>query len=154
MPTWEWKERMRAEGKLFAFGVQCLRGHSLKSRSGNCIRCNTANITFQLRPSRSGFVYIARAPSQKLTKIGFSADNPQNRVYIANLEGYAGTADWRVVEELYSDHAGRIEIEVHKALRESRIPQPWIRNGWECVAQEVYKCTLHQARETLALARI
>ena len=153
MPTWQWKERMRAEGKLFAFGVRCFRGHSLKSRSGNCIRCNTANITFQLRPSRAGFVYIARSARSKLTKVGFSADDVQNRIYIANLEGYAGAKDWSVVGEAYSEAAGRVEIEVHKALREYRQTQAWVRNGWECEAHEVYRCTRRQAREALAAAR-
>src|SRR5690348_7499758 len=95
MPTWKWKERMREEGKLFAYGVRCFRGHSLKARSGNCIRCNTANIAFQMRSARSGYVYIARSASRKLTKVGYSADDPWNRIYIANLEGYANAQDWR-----------------------------------------------------------
>lgn len=153
MPTWQWKDRMRAEGKLFAFGVRCLRGHSLKSRSGNCIRCNTANITFQLRASRPGFVYIARSAMTKLTKVGFSANDVQNRVYIANLEGYATATDWRVVEEVFSIAAGRLEIEVHKALRERRRPQAWVRNGWECEAHGVYRCTLGEARKALIAAQ-
>ena len=61
MPTREWKATMKAEGKFVAYGVTCLRGHSLKTRAGNCIRCNPANIAFARRAAKEGFVYLARS---------------------------------------------------------------------------------------------
>lgn len=152
LPSSQWKTRMRQEGKLFAFGVHCLRGHRLKTRSGNCIRCNTANIAFQMRSGRDGYVYIARSASRKLTKIGFSADDPWNRIYIANLEGYAGASDWRIVQQHCGTKAGRWELAMHATLREHRKPQVWYRNGESCEAREVYGCTLREARAALALA--
>lgn len=152
MPSWQWKARMREEGKLFAFGVSCLRGHSLKTRSGNCIRCSTANIAYQMRSERDGYVYIARSAGRRLTKIGFSADDPWNRIYIANLEGYAGASDWRVVQQHYGMNAGRLELALHAALREHWKPQTWYRNGRWCEAREVYGCTLRDAKMALASA--
>ena len=145
MPTRVWKQRMREEGKLFAFGVQCLRGHSLKARSGNCIRCNTANIAYQMRSNRAGYIYIARSKSLGLTKVGFSADDPDNRIYIANLESYAGASDWDIVMRVNSAEAGRLELDLHSELREYRLPLCWIRNGEECEAREVYECGAQEA---------
>lgn len=150
LATRDWKAAMRCEGKLIAYGVSCLRGHSLKTRSGNCIRCNTANIAFGMRPDREGFVYLARSPGAKLVKVGFSANDPHGRIAIANCEGYGGARDWRIRTIARSGTAGRLELDLHSALRRWRAPQAWIRNGVPCEAREIYACRLASARRHLA----
>lgn len=147
----EWKAAMRAEGKLIAYGVSCLRGHSLKTRSGSCIRCNTANISFALRSHRDGFVYLARSSSAKLLKVGFSARDPFGRIEVANYEGYGGASDWRVRTVVESSSAGRFEIDLHAALSGWSAPQGWIRNGALREAREIYTCSLATARNRLSI---
>jgi hypothetical protein len=148
MRTRDWKAAMREQGKLIAYGVTCLRGHSLKTRSGNCVRCNTANFAYALRSERAGYVYIARSANLKLIKVGFSND-PDNRVYIANLEGYGGAKDWTIRTWIMSDRAGRIELDVHVALKSYNSPRFWIRNWEEIEAREIYDCTLKIAQLAL-----
>lgn len=143
-----WKQAMRDQGKLIAYGVSCLRGHSLKTRAGNCVRCNTANIAYALRPSKPGYVYIAHSKALGLVKIGFSQD-PDNRVYIANLEGYGGAADWAIKVQHYATSAGRIELELHSLLHSHKDPRYWYRNGDLIEAREVYSCSASFAQRTL-----
>lgn len=149
MSTREWKAVMKAEGKFVAYGVNCLRGHSLKTRAGNCIRCNTANIAFARRSESEGFVYLARSAMLRLVKVGFSAEDPDNRIYIANLQGYAGSNDWKIRFSVYVENAGRLEIAIHSTLKNHQALQLWERNGFESEAREVYACSLAYAKQVL-----
>ena len=83
-----------------------------------------------------------------MTKVGFSQDAP-NRIYIANLEGYAGKQNWHVRARLYSSNAGQIELAAHRALRNYAIKQAWDRNGAISVTREVFICSYETAREAL-----
>ena len=149
MSTRDWKAAMKAEGKFVAYGVSCLRGHSLKTRAGNCIRCNSANIAFARRAAKAGFVYIARSAELGLLKIGYSADDPDNRIYIARLEGYGGASDWRVKASIYAEAGGRLEFALHTALKAYHAPRQWERNWHECEARELYACTVSRAKTEL-----
>jgi hypothetical protein len=83
-----------------------------------------------------------------LTKVGFSQDAP-NRIYIANLEGYAGRQNWRIRASLYSLNAGQIELAVHRALRGYSATHIWERNGVPLSSKEVFHCTFEAARDAL-----
>jgi hypothetical protein len=146
----DYRARMKAEGKLVAYGVtRCLNGHRLRTRAGNCIQCSPASIAFARRAVLPGFIYIAQSEATSLLKIGFSGDDPDNRIYIANLEGYGGAWDWVITITLWSERAGAIEIAVQKALSDVRIDRSWIRNGHEIVTKELFDCSLKIATERL-----
>ena len=141
-----YREALSRERKIFAFGVApCPRGHTLRT-AGGCPECRTSYIAFAKRSRLPGFVYIAKC--DRMTKVGFSQDAP-NRIYIANLEGYAGKQNWHVRARLYSSNAGQIELAAHRALRNYAIKQAWDRNGAISVTREVFICSYETAREAL-----
>lgn len=139
----QYREALRQQRKLFAYGITpCPRGHTMRT-AGGCPQCNTSYIAYAKRSRLSGYVYIAKC--ERLTKVGFSQDAP-NRVYIANLEGYAGKQSWRIRASLYSSNAGQIELEAHRALRDYVAPQIWERNGIASSSKEVFNCSYETAR--------
>ena len=142
--------RMRDEGKFVAYGVvRCQKGsHSLRSRSGNCIQCFPASIGFSRRATLSGYVYIAQSNMGKLIKIGFSGD-PDDRIYIANLEGYGGAYDWQIRRMVWSDRAGELERALHRDLESYRIDKEWVRNGYTVWTRELFNCALGTASKAL-----
>lgn len=147
----EYRPRMKAEGKFVAYGVTpCHNGHALRNRYGNCIQCFPASIAFARRSELPGYLYLAQSSDLGLIKIGFSSDDPDNRIYIANLDGYGGAWDWRICMTVWAEHAGAKEIAVHRSLFEFRNERLWIRNGAVVVAKELFDCDLALAIETLA----
>lgn len=137
----DYGQRMKVEGKLVAYGVtRCKYGHSLRTRRGQCIECFPASIAFSRRSELSGYIYICESFDGKLFKIGFSRDEPQNRIYIANLEGYGGLLDWRITFFAWSERAGAIEIAAHQKLAPFRSKRTWIRNGQLTKSTELYDC--------------
>jgi hypothetical protein len=147
----EYSTIMREEEKYFAYGVsQCLNGHELRSRKGNCIQCRPANIAFELRHHAAAYVYIAGSIIGKLIKIGSSKD-PHNRLYIANLDSYAGLSDWQPLYSAYVPRAGKIETGVQSALSLYQRRIEFCRNGVEQVANECFACSYHRAHFWLCL---
>ena len=45
--------------------------------------------------------------------------------------------------------AGRIEIEVHKSLKEYSVGRTWVRNGKEIEPREIYCCDYELAKAVL-----
>ena len=142
----QFSEVLRQEGKIFAYGLApCPEGHTLRT-SGGCPQCNTSYIAYAKRRRLPGYVYIAK--SGRLTKVGFSQD-PDNRIYIANLEGYAGAQDWSIRAWVYSSNAGQIELDVHRALNGLAANQPWERSAAITYSKEVFRCSYATARQAL-----
>ena len=147
----EYSTLMRKEEKYFAYGVsQCLNGHTLRRRKGNCIQCRPANIAFELRHRAAAYVYIAGSMTSKLVKIGSSKD-PSNRLYIANLDRYGGVFDWRLLYSVHVPQAGKIETDVQSTLRPYQRRIDFYRNGIEQVANECFVCGYHRAHFNLCL---
>ena len=147
---------MKLEDKYFAYGVvPCKNGHSLRTRSGDCIQCFPASIRFQMRYFEVAYVYIAGSKQLKLIKIGSSKD-PENRIYIANLDGheYAGASDWRLLFSMYVRQAGKIETDVHSQLRPFQRQISFCRNGTKQTATECYSCSYQKAYFNLYLSLI
>lgn len=142
----QFRGELSRERKLIVYGVSpCPRGHSLRT-AGGCPQCDSSYIAYAKRSRLPGYVYIAK--SGRLTKVGFSQDAP-NRIYIANVEGYAGEQDWRIRAWLYSPNAGQIELAVHRALNQFETSQAWERNGTTIHSKEVFRCSFAVAREAL-----
>jgi hypothetical protein len=147
----EYRARMKAEGKFVAYGVTpCLNGHALRNRYGNCIQCSPAAIAFARRSELAGYLYLAQSSDLGLIKVGFSSDDPDNRIYIANLDGYGGTWDWRIYMTVWADHAGAKEIAVHQSLFDFRVERAWVRNGAAVVSKEMFDCDLAVALGALS----
>lgn len=147
LTTREIRARLKQTGKLVAYGKQCSWGHSLYMSNG-CIVCDTARIAFGLRSKRAGFVYIAKSYALRLLKAGFS-ENPSNRIYIANLEGYGGACDWEIRRMLPAKAAGRIEVKLKQRLKLRRRPVLWYRNGRWLPTDETFACTLAEVDRVL-----
>jgi len=141
---------MRDEGKFVAYGVtRCRKGnHSLRSRSGNCLQCFPATIAFSRRSDSPGYVYLAQSHNEKLIKVGFSGD-PDNRIYIANLEGYGGAWDWCIRRLVWSERGGELERKLHHDLEDYRIDIEWYRNGSSILTRELFSCALGTASKAL-----
>jgi hypothetical protein len=108
---------MKELEKSFAYGVTPCRaaGHTLRSRAGHCIQCNTACIAFQKRHQKDGYIYIAGSVSSRMIKIGVTGDI-QNRRASLNQKLYGGANDWEILLSAHIGNAGRIESDAHKAL--------------------------------------
>lgn len=142
----QFREELSRERRLIVYGVApCPRGHTLRT-AGGCPQCDTSYIAFAKRSRLPGYVYIAK--SGRLTKVGFSQDAP-NRIYIANVEGYAGEQDWRIRAWLYLPNAGQIELATHRALNRYGTSRAWKRNGTTSYPKEVFRCSFAVAREAL-----
>jgi len=146
----EFRTALSGQGKLFAYGVEpCKNGHTLRT-AGGCPQCITAYLSYALQNISPGYVYIARSNSSRLIKVGSSA-RPDNRLYIAGLEGYGGIYDWQVRATAYVEQMGRVETAVKRSLGEYSAPRVWVRNGSKSVTREIFKCTLKTALEALNL---
>jgi T5orf172 domain len=151
----EYSEIMRAEDKYFAYGVtECPKGHTLRSRPsyrriGNCIQCGPATITFATRHYTPAYVYIAGSTASQLIKVGSSTE-ALNRLYIANLVGYADCSDWELLFLIHVQQAGRIENEVQSKLRPYQRQISFVRSGTRQVATECFACSYQQVYSKLA----
>jgi hypothetical protein len=150
----EYSNIMRREDKYFAVGAsECLNGHTLRTRSGNCIQCRPASIAFELRRYAPAYVYIAGSTASKLIKVGSSKD-PTDRLYIANLDGYAGASDWNILFFVHVGQAGAVESEVQSRLRTYKKKIRFNRNGVEQEASECFSCNYSEAHSNLCLSLV
>jgi hypothetical protein len=142
---------MRELGKNFAFGVTpCRKGsHTLRSRAGHCIQCNTATIAFQMRHEQAAIIYIAGSDSSRLIKIGITNDL-QNRLTNLNHYSYGRADDWEILLWARVSNAGRIEADTHRALSDFSIEGTYFREGREAECYELFRCSYEMARDVLA----
>lgn len=134
--------------KFYYGGPPCKKaGHTLRSKAGHCIECETANIAFQLRSSQSGYVYIAYSHRGQCAKVGSTSAGPKERVAFLASYGYANCADWGLIESAHlTSNAGAKEFQIHSLL------EPFQRgvlyekqDGVEVECREVFFCELAQA---------
>ena len=119
----EYGPAMKEEGKKFAYGVTpCKKAtHRIRSRTGDCIQCQTSAIRFSLRHEEDNYLYIAGSRRLKLLKVGVSND-PENRIAIFNYDRPEGSNDWSVLFSAYVAEAGRYEAAVHQELKDYLFP--------------------------------
>jgi len=154
MKTWEWKQQMKGLGKLVAFGVYpcAAKGHTLRTRAGHCIQCNTANLSYLKRMNESADVYVAWSKGSKLVKIGL-AKNAYERLKSINKFKYGGTGDWELKMIYECENAGEIELKTLQALAKFTEVGLIYRNGSvERYCSEVFRCKLKTATEALETA--
>lgn len=143
---------MNAAGAKFYYGgALCQKGgHSLRTKAGHCVQCDTSTIAYQLRSSDGGFVYLAYSQKTGYVKVGFSKFHPQDRGAYLRDEAYGNVTDWDVkrVVQMVKD-AGRMEFAVHEILESHRKPIVYKRpNGIQVECREVFSCSLEHALAT------
>jgi len=143
------KDKMRQNEKLFAYNcAPCNQGHSLKSRKGHCIVCDTSDIAFYLRHYQSGYVYIAASLKAMRIKIG-STSNIKNREKDLNFEkGYGNFSDWTILCFIHTLEVGKHETALHNILSPYREPPIEYKKSKEYQkAQEIFRCSYQKAYE-------
>jgi hypothetical protein len=142
----DWQDQMDDLGLRFAFGVgPCRRGnHTLRTRSGNCMQCEPANIAFANRHYDEGFVYLAYSLEKILIKVGIAKDISA-RISSLNSLGYAGASDWKILQSIEVPGAGEIEFAIHADLATHNVAETYLRDGNPVVCREVFRCDMHTA---------
>ena len=140
---------MEALDKHFYYGGAACKesGHTLRTKAGHCIQCDTAKIAYQLRNSASGFVYLAHSNSTQFLKVGYSKLHPQDRGQFLRNEAYGNINDWDIkrIAELNKD-AGKREFEIHAALEKYRKAITYEKTRGKFVeCYEIFHCDLEIA---------
>jgi T5orf172 domain len=145
---------MQEEEQYFAYGnIECPSGLTLRSRPssrriGNCIQCSPASIAFATLHYISSFVYVAGSLDGHLIKIG-SSTAADNRLYTANLVGYASCSDWERLFCINVQQGARIESDVQSKLRPYQRQINFMRSGTRQTARECFACSYQQAYSQL-----
>ena len=147
------REKRMSELKKYFFygGAPCKKGgHTLRTKKGHCIQCDTSKIAYQLRSSAKGYVYLAYSQQTKLIKVGFSESDPDARELNINKEAYGNISDWEIHTRIKLEKdAGRREFEIHALLARYLKPISYIKNinapAVEC--REIFECELSHAKK-------
>ena len=133
-------------GKDYVIGVTpCGRaGHTMRTRKGACLQCNTAHIAFGRRFSSNGFVYIVGSLKNEVIKVGLTND-PSNRADTLNRDEYGGGYDWKLLYYAKVPSAGRVEFDAQKHLRDYAAPLTYISHGVETHCLETFRCNYLRA---------
>lgn len=143
------QKQMETLDLSFYFGHSACRsgGHTLRTKAGHCIQCDTSKIAYQLRHSAAGYIYLAYSQDKKLAKVGFTKNDPQERAELLRQEKYANASDWDVKKiAKYEKDAGRREFAIHSRLghyQKSITYEKYKGQMVEC--REVFSCSLDAA---------
>ena len=137
--------KMSALGTPFYYygGAACLAaGHTLRSKPGHCIQCDTSKIAYQLRHAASGHVYLAYSDSRQYAKVGFSQVHPEERIVFLRREMYGATSDWKLqTTRLLERRAGEQEVTIQvpplvaKSLKIKELRRTWSR-AKPCISRD------------------
>ena len=91
----DYQTAMKDLDKWVAYGVTpCTKkGHTLRTRGGHCVQCDTKPLGFLIRFDAPGQVYVAKSLRPCLVKIGCSKDT-ERRIDLLNQWAYGGRTDW------------------------------------------------------------
>jgi hypothetical protein len=136
----------KREGKfLILSSVRCrAAGHRIRTRAGHCFQCDPLKLVYQIRHSKSGYVYVAGSLSGRVIKIG-TAKHIGQREGQLRAERYAGFADWIVLYSIHVNEAGRVEYDASSRAPGSRAYSSYFKDGIEQTAIEVLKCSFSDA---------
>lgn len=150
--------KAKAAGCQFVIN-SCQYGHRLKDRSGHCIVCNPANISFQKRESGGGIVYVAI--SGKYCKVGVTDEKNKSNIeslndreYRLNSEGgYASRTGWRTIKYWPLDrNVGKVERDAHNILQKYKAKEGYVYSGEKRKAQEIFECSIQTAIDAVKKA--
>ena len=150
MSRQHYRSAMKDLGKLIAMGVTpCANGgHTLRTRAGHCLQCNTARFAFQKRFEDTADVYIAGSRKGGFLKIGVAGSATERMNSLKHL-AYAGQIDWELITVFRSTKAGQIEFLAQKDVSEFAFPTIYLRDGIEVSCLETFKCSSSRALEAI-----
>lgn len=137
------------ELSLYFGGAACRKaGHTLRTKAGHCIQCDTSKIAYQFRHSSAGYVYLAYSKTKKLVKVGFTKNHPQERINYLRNETYANANDWDLIKIAKFDaNAGKKEFAIHSLLEMHMKPIVYKNYKGRLVeCREVFNCDLNVAK--------
>lgn len=138
------------EMSFYSGGTPCFKNnHTLRTKSGHCIQCDTKKIAFQLRSQSKAHVYIAGSVKGRLIKVGTSIDL-EDRVFKINTYQYGGYKDWRLLASAFLDKSGRIENHIHQQLKDFQVNGSYWREGREQQCYELFRCDFIRPYKTLS----
>ncbi len=134
--------------KFYYGGTPCQKsGHTLRSKPGHCIQCDTSKIAYQMRSSQSGYVYLAYSRQGSCAKVGSTGTGPKERVGYLASSGYAGYSDWQLMTSKHiPSKAGVVEFHIHELLAEFQRPLSYKKQDITVDSREVFFCSLEKAR--------
>lgn len=146
------KDRMRSENKVFAFNTSpCTKNksHTLKSRSGHCIICDTSNIHYTLLNFNEGFVYIAGSLLKKKIKIGATNNIEKREKYLNENKGYGNINDWKILYYVKTPLMGKNEFAIQNRLqRYNEPPIDYIKDKESKTATELFRCSYRKVYDS------
>jgi len=143
---------MKNRGYIVASGVtKCNQNHdSLRTRSGHCVMCNPASLSFQKRHKNVGDLYVMHSQSTKLIKVGV-ADSAHERVISLNKQSYGDIKDWKLAYMVRIMNAGYSEEIIHNRLHLHREDRYFSKGGEMILAQEIFSCSIKNAIKEIKL---
>ena len=146
----DYQPLMKEMDKIIAIGVTpCAKfSHTMRTRSGSCVQCNTANIAFLERYYDKGYIYIAGSKKEKVVKIGFTS-NINNREESLNNGNYGEINDWKILFQVTCKNAGKIEFNTHKKLSKYLTDKSYLKNNKRNQCYEIFSCSYSLAKNTL-----
>jgi hypothetical protein len=149
----EWMKLIKDSEYEVAAGLDpCTKSikHTIKSKSGHCIFCRPASISFQRRYSSNGEIYVMHSPSKNLVKVGVAASS-EERESSLNQAGYGNIKDWELKFFAYIAKSGEIEKKAHNILSPYNFPiKHFIGNSF--FASEIFSCSVKEAKDAILLA--
>ena len=137
---------MRRDGQKFAYGTKpCANGHTIRTRAGHCIQCDTSRIAFALRHHRPGYVYIAGSAQTHLLKVGTTIDLLDRGNKLKD-HAYGGAHDWEILLSAHVENAGSIEFLAQNKLWKYSTAGSYVRDGRVQNCYELFKCSYEEAR--------
>jgi hypothetical protein len=150
----DYSEIMKEEDLLVAYNTTpCnLFSHTLRSRYGHCIQCNTQALAFIKRYSERGLIYLIHSNILNKCKIGICKDINE-RLRTLNSQRYGNANDWRLIEFVEVDNSARIEYNISKIASPYKFETEYIRTGKVIKCQEIYSFSIEVAQEIIKKAR-
>lgn len=146
------EEKMKSLGKVFAFNTTpCDKyGHTIRTRAGHCIQCDTARIAFILRNVSFGAVYVAGSIKGQLIKVG-TANSKEARAESLNRTKYGNQDDWEILLSFSCLNAGALEFESHKLLRPyAATDVKYSHENRDQQTYELFRCSYKRAKDSLS----
>ncbi|GEN71397.1 GIY-YIG nuclease family protein [Chryseobacterium lathyri] len=115
-----WMENNNKKFAYNAFPCNKNSSHTIKNSKGQCVMCNSARISFQMREHEEGYIYIAGTLWGRKIKIGATTNYEKREKYLNENKGYGFHADWKILAAIKVDEMGLRERQIQIKLEKYR----------------------------------
>lgn len=147
----ECRDYMNESGFRYAYNVSpCSKaGHTLRTKSWNCLHCTSAPKAFAERYRSDGYIYIACSDDLNLIKIG-TCSNLKLRLNSLRNQGYGEAYDWEMIKWIHvSKDSGQIEHFVQAELKPYYVRTSYFKEGRTQSTYEIFDCSVERAWDLL-----